>query len=220
MRIAQLLALSGLMLATSVTAGGELDRNDVPNGCWEPCGPVVNISHACDAKTDNDRAELQCVCQWDRAATLIPLCEACIGYYRTQQHHDADNDDDDDDDDNDNDDDNDLHDNGTDAYDILTSCSLSTTTWNPAAATSVLSAVNASATGNATGTGVTGRDSATGSGGSSGATDRADSVTATGAVSAEGARVTDNAAPGVVAAGGRGAASFAAVVGVGVLVLL
>lgn len=113
MQIAHLLALSGLMLATSATAGGELDRNDVPSPCWEPCGPVVNISHACDAQTDNDRAELQCVCGWDRAATLIPLCEACIGYYRTQQHHGHDHaDDHDDDNDDDDDNDNDRHDNG------------------------------------------------------------------------------------------------------------
>ncbi|PYH48488.1 putative GPI anchored protein [Aspergillus saccharolyticus JOP 1030-1] len=137
MRIAQLLALSGLRLASTVTFSRDLDHNDVlPVGI-----AAVHLD-------------------WDRADTLIPLCEACIGESRTQ-HHDHDHHDDDKD--NDNDHDNDPHDN--DAYDILrTSCSLSTTTWNPAAATSTSTTGRSAATATGAG-GVSTADTAGTSGG-------------------------------------------------------
>ena len=98
MRTTQLLALSGLMLMSNVAMGAELERDDVPNRCWDVCGPVVGIAHKCDNMHDSDRAEMQCICDWKQAPSLIPLCEACIAQYRSERNN-RDYDDDDDDDD-------------------------------------------------------------------------------------------------------------------------
>ncbi|KAB8233381.1 putative GPI anchored protein [Aspergillus alliaceus] len=103
----QLLALSGLMLVSNVAMGAELDRDDVPNRCWEVCGPVVGIAQKCDGMHDSDRAEMQCICDWKQAPSLIPLCEACIAQYRSERHNR------DHDDDGDDHDDRDPHHNGT-----------------------------------------------------------------------------------------------------------
>ncbi|PYH90114.1 hypothetical protein BO71DRAFT_434170 [Aspergillus ellipticus CBS 707.79] len=126
-----------LLLTTPLLAMDTLESSDVPNHCWSVCGPVVGLTEGCGHRYhDDDSGDKDCVCDWSEASTLLPLCEACIAYYS--------DDDDDDDDDN-------------AAYDILTSCSLSTTTWNAAAASSVLStetgAASATSTTTATGTG-------------------------------------------------------------------
>lgn len=111
MHIHHLLALSGLMLSGHLALADSLDQDDVPNQCWNVCGPVVGISHKCDAMHDNDRAERKCVCEWEQAPTLVPLCEACIVHYRNGTRHDHDHDHDHDDDrDNDRDDDDDRDD--------------------------------------------------------------------------------------------------------------
>ncbi|KAH3149815.1 hypothetical protein LV164_003853 [Aspergillus fumigatus] len=159
MRALQFLALSGLMLASNIALAAELDRDDVPDRCWDVCSPVVGIAQQCDnTHRDDDRAEMNCICNSNRAPTLVPLCEACISQFRNDTrngtHHD-------DDDDHDHDDHRRPHDN--DAYDILTSCSFSTTTYNAAAATSILSTATGSITPTAT-------NNASGSTGSSGNT--------------------------------------------------
>ncbi|PLB52157.1 hypothetical protein P170DRAFT_472063 [Aspergillus steynii IBT 23096] len=237
MRATHFLALSGLMLAGKVALAAELDRDDVPNRCWDVCGPVVGIAHRCDGMHDNDRREMDCICDWKQAPSLIPLCEACIADYRADRnntdrdrHYDEEHDlfDDDDDDD----DDRDPHHN--DAYDILRSCSLSTTSYNAAAATSALSATgtgsgsSSTSTGSASGSGSTtvsatdsntsatstnsGSSSDDSSSNGSNNNDNSNSADSSGTDSASTAQTTDNAAPGSSA---PQAASLAAIVGLG-----
>ncbi|KAE8137682.1 hypothetical protein BDV38DRAFT_282619 [Aspergillus pseudotamarii] len=204
MRTAQLLALSGLMLMSNVAMGAELEHDDVPNRCWDVCGPVVGIAHKCDNMHDSDRAEMQCICDWKQAPSLIPLCEACIAQYRSERNN-RDHDDDDDDDDR-----NPHH---NDAYDILTSCSLSTTSYNPTAAASAVSSASANGTGTtptATSSGIA--DST--NGGTSGNSNRNSASSTNSAASAQN---TDNAAS---AYSSPKAASLAAVVGLGFLAWL
>ncbi|GFF35288.1 hypothetical protein IFM46972_04510 [Aspergillus udagawae] len=193
MRPLQLLALSGLMLASNIALAAELDRDDVPNRCWDVCGPVVGIAQQCDnTHRDEDRAEMKCICDWNQAPTLVPLCEACIAQFRNDTRNDNGRG---------NDRDNDreeIHDN--DAYDILTSCSFSTTSYNAAAATSILS--TATATISATATNSAG--SSNGSGSSTG--NSQPGSTSTGG----NAQPTNNAAAGSAV---PKAASVAAVVG-------
>ncbi|PKX96470.1 putative GPI anchored protein [Aspergillus novofumigatus IBT 16806] len=154
MRPLQFLALSGLMLASNVALAAELERDDVPNRCWDVCSPVVGIAQQCDnTHRDDDRAEMNCICDWNQAPTLVPLCEACISQFRNDTRNGTRNDND-----RDNDRDNDH------AYDILTSCSFSTTTYNAAAATSILS----TATGTITPTATNNAGGSTGSGGNTG----------------------------------------------------
>ncbi|KAE8326446.1 hypothetical protein BDV39DRAFT_89346 [Aspergillus sergii] len=203
MRSAQLLALSGLMLLSNVAMGAELDHDDVPNRCWDVCGPVVGIAHKCDNMHDSDRAEMKCICDWKQAPSLIPLCEACIAQYRSERNN-RDHDDDDDDD-------RDPHHN--DAYDILTSCSLSTTSYNPTAAASAVSSASATAT-DATPTATSSGISDSTNGGSSGISN---SNSASNTNSATSAQNTGNAAS---AYSSPKAASLAAVVGLGFLAWL
>ncbi|OGM46459.1 GPI anchored protein [Aspergillus bombycis] len=205
MRTVQLLALSGLMLMSNVAMGAELDRDDVPNRCWEVCGPVVGIAHKCDNMHDNDRAEMKCICDWNQAPSLIPLCEACIAQYRSERNNRDDDDDDDDDDDR-----NPHH---NDAYDILTSCSLSTTSYNPTAAASAAS----SASTNATDTTPTATSSGIASSTNSGSSGNSNSNAVSNTNSATSAQNTDNAAS---AYSTPKAASLAAVVGLGFLAWL
>jgi hypothetical protein len=99
MRTQQLLALSGLLLASNVAIASKLDHDDVPNRCWEACGSVVNTAQRCDHQhDDDDAAEIKCICDWDIAKTQVPLCAACIDKY--DRDYDTDDDDDDEDDDN------------------------------------------------------------------------------------------------------------------------
>ncbi|ODM21301.1 hypothetical protein SI65_04354 [Aspergillus cristatus] len=229
MHIKNLLFLTSALLTSSLALANTLDSDDVPNRCWQVCGPVVGISHKCDAMHDNDSAERKCVCEWQQAPTLIPLCEACISQYRNETKHDDDNDRDDDDDrdddrDNDRDDDNDNdHDSRTkplikrsirkskcddphnnDANDILRACSFTTTSYNPTTATSAISAASTlipSSSATATGT-----SSASGSSSGSG------SRSASGSGSSESASADND----TNAASGQSvprAASLAAVVG-------
>lgn len=117
MRTQQLLSLCGLLLASSVAIASKLDYDDVPNRCWAACDPVVGIAKSCDGRYDGDSAEIQCICDWDRAKTQIPLCSACITQYQNDMRNNnityQDQDHDDDDDDHDHDDhDDDYDDNG------------------------------------------------------------------------------------------------------------
>lgn len=111
MRTQQLLALSGLLLASNVAIASKLDHDDVPNRCWDACGSVVNTAQRCDHQyDDDDSAEIQCICDWDAAKTQVPLCAACIDKY--DRDYDTDHDDDDDHDDDHDDDYDDNDDNG------------------------------------------------------------------------------------------------------------
>ncbi|EAW24443.1 putative GPI anchored protein [Aspergillus fischeri NRRL 181] len=200
MRPLQFLALSGLMLASNIALAAELDRDDVPNRCWDVCSSVVGIAQQCDnTHRDDDRAEMNCICNWNQAPTLVPLCEACISQFRNDTRNGTRHDNDrDDDHDHDRDDRRGPHDN--DAYDILTSCSFSTTTYNAAAATSILSTASGSITPTAT-------NNAGGSTGSGGNTDNSQSGNTNNGGSAQ---PNNNAAAGSTV---PKAASVAAVVG-------
>ncbi|OOF96761.1 hypothetical protein ASPCADRAFT_129830 [Aspergillus carbonarius ITEM 5010] len=120
------LLLTTTTLLPSISADDlELTPSDIPTPCWPVCGETVGITESCYHQyhhLSSSSQELSCICNWAEAPTLLPLCEACIANHRSEKG------------------DSDVHDN--EAYEILTSCSLSTTTWNPAAATSILSAEN------------------------------------------------------------------------------
>ncbi|KGO76186.1 hypothetical protein PITC_050160 [Penicillium italicum] len=145
MRPQQLLPLCGLLLA-SVAIASKFDHDDVPNRCWPACSSVVGIAKSCDSKHERDSAEIQCICGWDAAKTQIPLCSACITQYQAdRRNHNITQDDHDDDDDGDDDD--------NEALDLVHSCSLTTTTYNSTAATTVISTSTTTDTSNtATGT--------------------------------------------------------------------
>ncbi|KAL3458946.1 hypothetical protein BJX64DRAFT_209644 [Aspergillus heterothallicus] len=117
MRIHQLLVVSSFMLASNFGLAAQLDRNDVPDMCRTACELVVSVADRCDRQNDNDTAEMNCICNSDQADTRVPRCEACIAQYETD-HPREDNGD------------ADPHDN--DAYDIITSCHFTTTTYAPA----------------------------------------------------------------------------------------
>ncbi|CEN60679.1 hypothetical protein ASPCAL03114 [Aspergillus calidoustus] len=130
MRFRQFLALSSLMLAGNLALAAELDRDDVPDMCRTVCEPVVSAAARCDRDNDNDTSEMNCICNSDQADTRVPQCEACIAQYRSDHPRDDDYDGSDEEDGDEDDDDADPHDN--DAYDILTSCDFTTTTYAPA----------------------------------------------------------------------------------------
>ena len=81
--------LAFLFLGYLATADAGIDRDDVKRReCWDVCRPIVRWSIDCDIEYgDSDPAELNCVCSKANAATLIPLCEACISTYDDDGHH-------------------------------------------------------------------------------------------------------------------------------------
>lgn len=81
--------LAFLFLGYLATADAGIDRDDVKRReCWDVCRPIVKWSIDCDIEYgDSDPAELNCVCSRANAATLIPLCEACISTYDDDGHH-------------------------------------------------------------------------------------------------------------------------------------
>lgn len=98
-----------------------------------------------DFQSDDDRAELDCVCRTPNANVLVPTCEACVAQFDT----DTDNDD------------TTPDQNGTisppyaafmrifvshtlDVLEVLTRCNFTTTTYNTASANSILSSVASS----------------------------------------------------------------------------
>ncbi|KAJ5146551.1 uncharacterized protein N7515_001115 [Penicillium bovifimosum] len=149
MRTQQLLPLCGLLLASNFAIASKLDHDDVPNSCWAACSSVVRVANSCDDRHERDSSEIQCICDWDEAKTQIPLCSACItqhqadrrnGTHRDQDpDHDHDHDHDDDDDDTDDDDDD------NEALDLVRSCRFTTTTYNSAAATTLVGTSTATA---------------------------------------------------------------------------
>ncbi|PYI07806.1 hypothetical protein BO78DRAFT_385733 [Aspergillus sclerotiicarbonarius CBS 121057] len=179
------LSLLLLLLPLPISADEiELTPSDIPTPCWPICGSSVGITEGCYHQyyDSSSSAEISCICKWTEAPILLPLCEACIANYRSEQG------------------DSDVHDNA--------SCSLSTTTWNPAAATSVMNegTHTASATTTTTAGGSSGE---AGSGGS--ALSSSTSTSSTG--SGSGAQETGNVASGV---GGPGVGLVSLVVSLAV----
>ncbi|KAE8383776.1 hypothetical protein BDV26DRAFT_1260 [Aspergillus bertholletiae] len=190
MRIAQLLALSGLMLMSNVAIGAELEHEDVPDRCWRYCGQVVGIAHKCDHMYDNDAAEMRCICDWRQAPSLVPLCEACIAQYRSEDNK---------------------------AHDILTSCSFSAIGYNPTAAVPTVSSTGTSATDAIVTTTATATPAGISDSTNSGSSANSDGNLASNTNSATSALNTENAASSYSSSK---AASLAAVVGLGFLAWL
>ncbi|KAJ5279613.1 hypothetical protein N7478_004985 [Penicillium angulare] len=102
------------LLASHVIAG-DIDANDVPSECKDVCAPVVSITSSCDKKTsEDDTAELKCICDDPRAAHSLPLCDACMTKYGKDG---SDN----------------------DANDLVRSCSFTTTSYDSTMAASATS---------------------------------------------------------------------------------
>ncbi|KAJ5345285.1 hypothetical protein N7452_003289 [Penicillium brevicompactum] len=115
-----------LALFISLAAAGDIDANDLPTECKEVCSPVVSLTASCDAKTsDDDTAELSCVCKGKNASSILPMCDACITKYSKDG---SDN----------------------DANDLVRSCSFTTTSFNPSA-TAAGGASESAASGTTTG---------------------------------------------------------------------
>ncbi|KAF2823845.1 hypothetical protein CC86DRAFT_60753 [Ophiobolus disseminans] len=104
-------------------AAQDVDNSDVPQQCRAVCADVVATSQRCDNETNDDRAEVDCICRSQNAATLIPACDACVQQFDT-----------------DNDDPNDV----SDVRELLTRCNFTTTTYNSASASSILQSVASS----------------------------------------------------------------------------
>ena len=99
-------------LAAAVAAQ-EVDNNDVPMECRAVCSSIVSVAQQCDNQhRDDDRAELNCICSASGINTQLPLCEACVAQFDRDDDNDRDN----------------------DINDLLRSCSLSTTNFNPSSA--------------------------------------------------------------------------------------
>jgi hypothetical protein len=89
------LILAAGVLAGSLASAAEIDRDDIPAPCQQVCFPLVTLAAQCDRDNrDNDRAELDCICNAAGTREQLPVCDACVRQY------DSDSDDDDDDDDN------------------------------------------------------------------------------------------------------------------------
>ncbi|KAL2865031.1 putative GPI anchored protein [Aspergillus lucknowensis] len=127
MHVHRIFALCGFLLLGNLTLAAWINREDVPDMCRTACAPAVSTAEDCDRRSDDDdddddAAEIQCICQGGQASTRVPHCEACIAQWR-KDHLDGGNDG--------NGDATDPHDNN--AFEILTSCRFTTTTFLVAA---------------------------------------------------------------------------------------
>lgn len=150
-----------LVIAASLAASvvsQDISNDDIPRQCTAVCSEAVQISRRCDDQTgmhqssnmrpsinmnsDNDRAELECICRAPNANTIIPTCEACVAQF-------------DRDDDGRNDNGMVLHKRSSsftspnkhiiDVFEVLTRCNFTTTTFNSASASNAINSA-ASAT--------------------------------------------------------------------------
>lgn len=101
--------LLALCMLAAVVVAQDVERDDVPSQCQDVCEKVVKWSKDCDDKfdhrrrrsaggllkvrdddddddDDNDDKELQCICNSDKASTVLPICEACIAKYNRKGH--------------------------------------------------------------------------------------------------------------------------------------
>lgn len=80
--------LSSLVLALSLTASisaQSLDHDDIAPQCASVCTNIANVSDECERQNEDvpneDRRELDCICNAPGMDTLIPACEACQRQY-------------------------------------------------------------------------------------------------------------------------------------------
>ncbi|KAF2687002.1 hypothetical protein K458DRAFT_266953, partial [Lentithecium fluviatile CBS 122367] len=96
-----------ILLAFALSAVGiaqDIDNNDVPNECRAVCASIVSLTAQCDQQFNDDAQELNCICSASGANTQLPLCEACVSQF------DSDNSD-------------------NDVNDLLRSCSFTSTSY-------------------------------------------------------------------------------------------
>jgi hypothetical protein len=78
-------------------AAQDINQDDIPQQCTAVCAEVVSVSRRCDDATsmfslpavykfeltpsDDDRAELDCICRSPNANVLVPTCEACVAEF-------------------------------------------------------------------------------------------------------------------------------------------
>ncbi|KAF1968889.1 hypothetical protein BU23DRAFT_558114 [Bimuria novae-zelandiae CBS 107.79] len=91
----------------------DVDQDDVPQQCQSVCSSIVSLTRNCDNSTNDDAAETQCICNGNNASSLVPLCAA----YIAQNGGDRE----------------------SDVYDIVRSCSFSSTSYDSSAAATALS---------------------------------------------------------------------------------
>ncbi|KAF2795316.1 hypothetical protein K505DRAFT_416545 [Melanomma pulvis-pyrius CBS 109.77] len=172
--------LLAFALSTVGLAQQDIDNNDIPTQCSVVCSGLVQLTQTCDEQNnndDNDRNYLNCVCNSTGVSAQLPLCEACVATF-----------------------DNDGRD--TDVNDLLTSCSFSTTTFNPSssyASTSISAALT-----QITSTNTVSTTTANPTGGSSGLSSVLSSTTGTettGSVTGQSTNAAQTMGPKVVGAG-------------------
>lgn len=95
-KLALLSAIAGFAAAQDV------DNNDIPQQCQDVCNSLVTASRGCDNSTstsprchcpyllltqhsDDDGAEIQCVCNTQNAGAFIPACDACVETFRRRE---------------------------------------------------------------------------------------------------------------------------------------
>ncbi|KAH7387009.1 hypothetical protein DE146DRAFT_768844 [Phaeosphaeria sp. MPI-PUGE-AT-0046c] len=121
----QQLALVAVLVTLAVAQ--DIAQNNIPSQCFAFCADVISIAQRCENTTDNDTAELDCICRTPNAGTLLPTCEACVSEYDDK--------------------DNDVEgtgDAGNEVYDVLTRCGFSAAYYNAQSASSVLVSVASS----------------------------------------------------------------------------
>ncbi|CBY00982.1 hypothetical protein IAQ61_011881 [Plenodomus lingam] len=105
----------------ALVAAQDIGQDDIPRECTAICAPVVTLARDCDNRNENDPAELDCVCRAPGANTMIPACDACVAQF---QRPDVDDDNDD------------IVPDVNDVREVLSRCSFTTASFNPAATAS------------------------------------------------------------------------------------
>jgi hypothetical protein len=90
----------------AISAAQDIRQNDIPRECTAICADVVSLAQRCEDTTsmysripkvlhsliwvsDDDAAEVTCICRAPNAFTLVPACEACVAEF-DQDDSDAD----------------------------------------------------------------------------------------------------------------------------------
>lgn len=102
MRFQSISLLSAVLV---VAAAQRVEQDDIPWECNDVCANLVSTAKRCDDSTNDDNAELQCICTAQNASTLVPNCELCVRNNDWQTEGDRQNSDD-----------------NTHVFDVLTDC--------------------------------------------------------------------------------------------------
>jgi hypothetical protein len=89
MQYKNILVIVGLAALSTVVAQ-EFDNNDVPSVCRSLCDTWVTAARTCDEQLDNDRQEVDCICNTPGADTSLAECAACVRTYASDDDDDED----------------------------------------------------------------------------------------------------------------------------------